>query len=73
MAFSSRNLGIISAEDVGRMKKDAILITTSRGPLIDEGALVVAVWGGRIVAGWTPTIRNRCHRIIRCALAATLG
>ena len=35
-----RSRAIIGAEDIGRMKKGAMLINTSRGPLIDEGALV---------------------------------
>ena len=45
MVLSPRSRGIIGAEDIGRMKKGAILINTSRGPLIDEGALVAAVEG----------------------------
>ena len=32
------------------MKQGAILINTSRGPLIDETALVAAVQAGRIIA-----------------------
>ncbi len=50
MALSPRTHGIVGAEDIGRMKKGAILINTSRGPLIDEGALVAAVRAGRIIA-----------------------
>ena len=50
MVLSPRSRGIIGAEDIGRMKKGAILINTSRGPLIDEGALVAAVKAGHIIA-----------------------
>jgi len=32
------------------MKQGAILINTSRGPLIDESALIAAVKAGRIIA-----------------------
>jgi phosphoglycerate dehydrogenase-like enzyme len=50
MVLSPRSRGIIGAEDIGCVKKGAILINTSRGPLIDEGALVAAVRAGRIIA-----------------------
>jgi phosphoglycerate dehydrogenase-like enzyme len=50
MVLSSRSRGIISAEDIARMKQGAILINTSRGPLIDEAALIVAVQAGKIIA-----------------------
>ncbi len=50
MVLSPRSRGVIGAEDIGRMKKGAILINTSRGPLIDEGALIAAVSAGRIIA-----------------------
>jgi phosphoglycerate dehydrogenase-like enzyme len=50
MVLSPRSRGIIGAEDISRMKKGAILINTSRGPLIDEGALVAAVRAGKIIA-----------------------
>jgi phosphoglycerate dehydrogenase-like enzyme len=49
MVLSPRSRGIIGAEDIGRMKKGAILINTSRGPLIDEGSLVAAVRAGKII------------------------
>jgi len=50
MVLSPRSRGVIGAEDIGRMKKGAILINTSRGPLIDEGSLVAAVRAGKIIA-----------------------
>jgi len=39
--------GIITAEDLGRMKTDALLVNTSRAPLIEHGALVNALNAGR--------------------------
>ena len=50
MVLSPRSRGIIGAEDIARMKKGAILINTSRGPLIDESALIAAVNAGKIIA-----------------------
>jgi phosphoglycerate dehydrogenase-like enzyme len=50
MVLSPRSRGMIGAEDIGRMKRGAILINTSRGPLIDEAALIAAVNGGKIIA-----------------------
>jgi phosphoglycerate dehydrogenase-like enzyme len=47
MVLSPRSRGIVGAEDIGRMKNGAILINTSRGPLIDEPALVAAVNAGK--------------------------
>ena len=50
MVLSPRSRGVIGADDIGRMKNGAILINTSRGPLIDEAALIAAVKAGKIVA-----------------------
>jgi phosphoglycerate dehydrogenase-like enzyme len=50
MVLSPRSRGIIGADDIGCMKTGAILINTSRGPLIDEAALVAAVKAGKIIA-----------------------
>jgi len=40
--------GLINAERLALMKPDAFLINTARGGIVDEGALVEALRGGRI-------------------------
>jgi len=43
MPLSERSRGILQADDLAKMKKTAFLINTSRGPLIDEAALINAL------------------------------
>jgi phosphoglycerate dehydrogenase-like enzyme len=50
LVLSPRSRGVLGRSDLARMKRGAILINTSRGPLVDEEALVEAVTGGRLVA-----------------------
>jgi phosphoglycerate dehydrogenase-like enzyme len=50
LVLSPRSRGLIGAADLARMKKGAILINTSRGPIVDEAALIEAVEARRIIA-----------------------
>jgi len=47
MRLNAATRGIVTAEDLGRMKPDALLVNTSRAPLIEPGALVAALQRGR--------------------------
>ena len=51
LILSERSRGIVSALEFGLMKPGAMLINTSRGPLVDEAALIAALLEGRIRAG----------------------
>jgi D-3-phosphoglycerate dehydrogenase len=47
LPLNKETRGIVTAEDLGRMKPTALLVNTSRAPLIAEGALVAALEKGR--------------------------
>ena len=50
MVLSDRSRGLIGRADIARMKPGAIIVNTSRGPIIDEAAMLEALHAGRIVA-----------------------
>lgn len=43
LVLSDRSRGLVGAADLGRMKKSAYIVNTSRGPIIDEKALIAAL------------------------------
>jgi phosphoglycerate dehydrogenase-like enzyme len=50
LVLGERTRGLFQADDLARMKRSAVLINTSRGPIVDEPALVDALRDGTITA-----------------------
>ncbi len=51
VVLSDRTRGILGRDDLAAMKPGAILINTSRGPLVDEAALIERLASGQLIAG----------------------
>ena len=47
MSLNEPTRGIVSADDLVQLKPDSLLVNTSRVPLIEEGALLIALKVGR--------------------------
>jgi glyoxylate reductase len=50
VALTPETRGLLDSSAIARMRKGAILVNTSRGGVLDEGALVVALRSGRLAA-----------------------
>jgi len=49
--LSDRSRGMIGAADIAKMKEGAVLVNTSRGPIVDEAAMLAALRAGKIKVG----------------------
>jgi D-3-phosphoglycerate dehydrogenase len=69
MRLVEETRGIVTADDLARMKPTALLVNTSRAPLIEPGALVAALKAG--VQAWPPSMSMKKSRhstpVIRCS------
>jgi phosphoglycerate dehydrogenase-like enzyme len=50
LVLSDRSRGLIGTREIGLMKPGCLLVNTSRGPIVDEAALLTALSGRRIRA-----------------------
>ncbi len=48
LVLGERTRGIVGAPEFALMKRTALLVNTSRGPIVDKGALIAALEEGRI-------------------------
>ena len=48
LVLSDRSRGLVGAREVGLMKPSAVLVNTSRGPICDVAAVMVALKAGRL-------------------------
>jgi phosphoglycerate dehydrogenase-like enzyme len=48
VVLSDRTRGLVTARELGLMKREAYLINTSRGPIVEEAALIAALKAGKI-------------------------
>ena len=80
LKLGDRTRGLVGREDIGLMKPDSCLVNTSRGPIVDEAALVDALENRRIggagldVYDVEPLPQNhRLRRLANTVVVAHIG
>lgn len=58
LVLSERSRGLVGAPELALMKPTAVLVNTSRGPLVDEGALIEALRSGAIAGAGLDVFDN---------------
>ena len=72
LGLSDRSRGTIGAPELEAMKAGAIVVNTSRGPLVDEAALLFGIdEGGASRPASTCSTSSRFRRAIRSRRCAT--
>jgi phosphoglycerate dehydrogenase-like enzyme len=51
LVLSPRSRGLVGAHEIGLMKPSAILVNTSRGPIVDTEAAIAALKAGKLAYG----------------------
>ncbi|HUC67671.1 MAG TPA: D-2-hydroxyacid dehydrogenase family protein [Stellaceae bacterium] len=69
LVLSPRSRGLVGAAELGQMKRTAFLVNTSRGPIVDEAALLASLEGQRIAGAgldvFEPEPLPRDHPLLR--------
>jgi phosphoglycerate dehydrogenase-like enzyme len=69
LVLSPRSRGLVGAAELGRMKRTAFLVNTSRGPIVDEAALLASLREQRIAGAgldvFEPEPLPRDHPLLR--------
>jgi len=80
LVLGERTRALVKAEDLARMKKTAFLVNTSRGPIVEEAALLAALEEGRIAGAAIDVYDNeplpadhRLRRLANTVLTPHLG
>ena len=69
---TAETTGLIGARELSTMRPEALLVNTSRGSLVDSGALAQALRDGEIGAAGLDVYETRARRADRAARGAPL-